>query len=498
MWAKLSDTRVFYLHSAAALTTPALAITDEDGTAITGSPFAVAEVTGCPIPTLYASAEVTFPSEGKYDLSWTAAGFTHWERVVVMETPPADATPSVTTMFSVALTGLAVPRVYILDEDGAAVTECVVEAARTLVTGTEDAPYTFAADVDFTIAFENGTAQSVTIPTGAYTLAEALSSINEQITGGRAVASGVNIQFQTDELGIGGQITLAGTDLADIGFTAGATTYAYTDPPVALSVLIAGESYETTYGVQLDEGIYTLLWCDGTTIQEYETIMVHSQPDLPDVLISLTGASGVGIPGASLVILNDTGSIEEQGVTDPKGRLATALRPGDYTIVVQKSGYVFQTNGFEVSVTDRWDSAFTNNYLLLTDTVRNPFDYTPVTTPGDFSTMSAQFVDMRGRPLPGITVLISNEHVPKVMTNSGGERIGVFGPPTKETTDAAGRIEVPLLKGIEVSVAVEGTSVRRRFTVPSTSTFNLLDYMTTSDVFDIVRINVNNAAQEDL
>ena len=498
MWAKLSDTRVFHLYSAAGLTNLTLTIVDEDGTAITDSPFTPTELTAATIPFLYSSGDVTFPSEGRYDFTWAADGYTHWESVSVVETPPADATPSVTTKFVTGLSGLATPRVFILDEDGEDVTDCVVSATRVVVTGTVDGPFVFGSDVDFTVTFETSASQDVTIPAGSYTVAEALESINNQIVGGRAVASGSKVQIQTDQLGVGGQIVLAGSDLTSLGMTAATTTYAFTDTPVALSVLVAGESYGMTYGVQLDEGVYTLLWCDASVVQDWETVMVHTPPDLPYVLLTLSDTSGTGIPGASLVILDSLDAIVDQGVTDPQGRVATALPPGDYTIIVERSGYVFTSNGFSISVTDRWDSGFTNNYVLLSDHVRAPFNYVPVTTPSDFSTMSAQLVDIRGRPLCGISILISTDHVPAVTTNSGGERIGVFGPPTKAVTDSAGRIEVPLLKGIDVSVAVEATSVRRRFTVPSTATFNLLDYFTTSDVFDIVRIVVNNAAQEDL
>jgi hypothetical protein len=89
----------------------------------------------------------------------------------------------------------------------------------------------------------------------------------------------------------------------------------------------------------------------------------------------------------------------------------------------------------------------------------------------NLSTCTANFIGLDGRPQKRSIVVVSDQ-----MQNIGGRVVGTQLPLVAESDDF-GHLELSLVQGMLVRVAIEGTAYVREFTVPSTPTFDLLSVM---------------------
>lgn len=93
-------------------------------------------------------------------------------------------------------------------------------------------------------------------------------------------------------------------------------------------------------------------------------------------------------------------------------------------------------------------------------------------------TAKIDLADVDGAPLVDIVVSLYNIYVPPLVVSD----IGVLGKNIEMVTDSVGHAETTLLKGAVVDVAIAGTEIIRRITVPSTGTeFNLMDEIAAAD-----------------
>jgi hypothetical protein len=111
----------------------------------------------------------------------------------------------------------------------------------------------------------------------------------------------------------------------------------------------------------------------------------------------------------------------------------------------------------------------------LSSTESAPFKGDPGTVVGD-TNLSLALIDLadgRGIALPDqpISFWSINELIEVDAFTLGIQR----GPIATVVTDAAGHAEVMLVRGLEVKVVFEGTSIIREFTVPDEDNFNLVD-----------------------
>jgi hypothetical protein len=91
----------------------------------------------------------------------------------------------------------------------------------------------------------------------------------------------------------------------------------------------------------------------------------------------------------------------------------------------------------------------------------------PARDPSKVSLGYANFVDLSGAPTKG-RLLIVEDSAP--MPN----QVTLFGGPRFVDADAQGFLQVRLLRGAKIRVAIEGTSIVRAITVPDAETFDIM------------------------
>lgn len=119
----------------------------------------------------------------------------------------------------------------------------------------------------------------------------------------------------------------------------------------------------------------------------------------------------------------------------------------------------------------------------------------------DTSLLATGFVhliDILGRPMADVTVLISTEDHSNIL----GGKFAVVGSKADKVTDDSGYVEFALPRGLAIIVAIAGTNLTRRLVVPTdpgTTTFNLLDpSLGSDDLFAVQRPNEEYAVRRAL
>jgi len=504
---KLDEAKLFTANIGVLVGPVEFRLYDDEGTlldTIDVNPLAVPAAIGV----LYQTDEAyTFDEVGTYYGHWyddDTAVVVSTDEIVVEATPQAELQPEIPGYIALGSEPAdAINFLYILDQDGAVVTECVVPPTRAEVTGTAPVVFPIAVPVAFTVAFDGGAAQAVNIAAGVHAnLFEVVESINLSIIDGRAVNAGGAIKFYSDSSSEGSQIVLVGADLATLFLTAGTYTPAVLDSPAAVS---DDEGFfQTTYPIKLAEGNYLLFWYSSSVgaVGPLEDIWVYEPYDQPIATFVVVDDDADTSPfvGVTASVVKSTGEFVTQEITDITGAFSVPLAPGDYVVTLRRGTEVFTYNNFRVGVEDEGSSLFTNSYTLVTGVVVPQFDVEEYVTDEQLTTMSARFVDLRGQPIQSVTLCISNNFTPFTVTGSSGDTLGVMGRNILATSDARGFLEVELLREVEIVVAIEGTSIRRTFTTPDAATFDLfatLD-LDTDDTFGILRIATVDANRSDL
>lgn len=108
-------------------------------------------------------------------------------------------------------------------------------------------------------------------------------------------------------------------------------------------------------------------------------------------------------------------------------------------------------------------------------------------------TAKIDLANMDGTPMEDVVISLYNVYVPPLVISD----IGVVGKHVEVSTDSIGHAEISLIKGAVVDVAIAGTELIRRITVPSSGTeFNLMDSIASADdLFQIQTPDIPDAVR---
>jgi len=169
-------------------------------------------------------------------------------------------------------------------------------------------------------------------------------------------------------------------------------------------------------------------------------------------------------------------NLVSEALTDQEGQVSMSLPEGTYRVCLEKTGCIFTVNGSEL-VVDYLDEEV--RALVSTHMVEVPASgYTP---PSSTVTMTATLIDVKGDPMRFRDVHIVSVDSPGY--HSGDDFI-VAQSRVTAVTDSNGYLSVTLIPGTYVEVSIAGTSVVRRFTVPSQN-FDLFAFVGNNDSFDV-------------
>jgi hypothetical protein len=310
--------------------------------------------------------------------------------------------------------------------------------------------------------------------------AEGVARYLQNDYGGAAVAAELLI-FDTDQLAV---------DQVNLSALAGAADVYRTDTTVAFA----------------DVGSFFLAWQSNGASVAIDIIDVGNERGLRDVDIVVgvsadpdyTGNTPVTpLEDCSVLVSYTDGTPLIQKLTDARGSARFTLQEGTtYVVSKQKASTTFDTNNHRITPVDPDpnpnEPGYTSNpagreanrWHFLAGTFAAAFD--PISPLGlsELSLAYAYFVDLNGNPLQGVKVYINNGYSPTTRTVSSVV-YGVVGSQIVLTSDANGYVETYLIEDQEVEVTVDGTTVRRTITVPTTD-FNLLgSSVGTDDAFVI-------------
>jgi hypothetical protein len=242
-------------------------------------------------------------------------------------------------------------------------------------------------------------------------------------------------------------------------------------------------AYKSTSYTFTTQANYFLVWYDDGVADFAQRIWVVA-PDLKELVelwVGYTNSSGTSVPQAGVtVVISDAGGAPVlQSSTDSGGYVRVNLFPGTYTVSLSRGSDVFSVNNFTLVVSDTDLTANTNKFQYLTShftpTVSSP------TTPA-ICTISGFLLRMNGLPMPDIEVVV--EQVGGPISSAGSV---FFKDKLIYVTDKNGFVQFSLIQGVEVVITIYANSLRRRVTVPATSTANLFTLMSSADdPFDIV------------
>jgi hypothetical protein len=501
MHVKLAQPKYFWHCSAASLTDLVLTIYNEDGTTLTT--LATTAITVAPVDFLRITAAYTFAAPGNYRIKWVATGYTDWEECIVSTTPPVDEYPDLSRKYTVEGASWATPQLYILDDTLTEVTDCAFTQMAASVTSSKTvASFTIPAASYIDLVFDaTSPTYRVNLTTGVLTLLEVVDEINTAIKFGRAIVVAGSLRIQSDSVAEDTGIVLTGTAavLTELGLTAATYAPTFDDPPVVLTAVDSTLAYETSQYIKLPDGSYVFLWCDGTTVQLVEDVLIYSDHTYSDVTLEVVEkTTSQALAGIEVLMMTTDGVTVRRGYTLMDGRFYCSLEPGAYYAVLRRDRCVFGYNNFTINVMDRYDTTATNDFALATNFITPNYSDLPIIGQDSLSTMKAQFINLQGYPIPGITVMISHNYIPFQMQSVSGTAVAVSGHPLTVKTDSMGAISVPMVRGVTVEVSIVGTAIRRNLLVPDQAEFNLLDNFTSEDLFDIVRLQVPAAVQVDI
>jgi hypothetical protein len=180
-----------------------------------------------------------------------------------------------------------------------------------------------------------------------------------------------------------------------------------------------------------------------------------------------------------LFLIEEDGSwvTAAQGYTNHQGYVTCSLGDGNYRLVLVRENTAFTVNGTEFVCHQLQTD--TPLYVETKAIEYPPTEYEPPTT---LRTMTAKIIQGDGSPLRfrdvSITVLQPAKY-------AKGEDFVVGDSKVVHQTDANGCLSIDLVPGAIVEVAVAGTRIARRFTVPDED-FSLFDYMEGYDYFDVI------------
>lgn len=256
-------------------------------------------------------------------------------------------------------------------------------------------------------------------------------------------------------------------------------------------------SYETTDEITFSEEGYYVLYLKTAPLTPVQIIVVWvgERRGLQQVYLYVInrnhGGTPVYVPGVTVLVSLPDGTPQVQAVSNSEaGRCLFSLSEGQpYVVSLRHDDYTFSVNNFSITPVDPNSEDVpdrANKFYLLTDLFASTFDPFPGLDNSFLSLMTVEVVDLQGRPVEGLVVSISGANPPQTVL-SGTTLYAISSSRVSVRTNANGHAEAYLVRGQEVLVALEGTSIQRFITVPNAATFNLMSLLTGSDdPFEIV------------
>ena len=239
-----------------------------------------------------------------------------------------------------------------------------------------------------------------------------------------------------------------------------------------------------------NEGIYFLLWYDDSVLIKVDRVQTFIPRDRE--LVELFFGEVVGsatVPHASIDVLVSDEDMDpiEQGITNSSGYVSFSLPPGDYVISIRKTGVVFSTNNYTLSVIDTDTEVGENSFSKEVEAVIPTWSDSSPPAGASLCTLYVQLYDIFGSPIRRVDVLVSPAQGPGMFSGTG-----TFGGGATYTTDANGYVEFSVVQGTILDITITGFALRRRITVPSSAgPTNLLTLLSAaSDMFDIINVTV--------
>jgi len=300
------------------------------------------------------------------------------------------------------------------------------------------------------------------------------------------LSSTVNTIFRLDDAIVGDNTS---TVTASIVYQ-NDTLHEAGDPLTATFDATEGNYKLTTVTPIENAGIYHIIWFDDGVYTHHQVVYAFNVLGLELCEWQIVDtSSGVTVAYAATdVLLSDANGLRvAQSTTNATGYVSFRLNPGEYTVSVRKSNLTFTTNNVKFTVVNTAKVAGSNTFSMNVASLATTF--TDFTSSVSVCTLSGTFLKMDGTPLRCAEILIELNQGPSSFSGNG-----VFGVSMVKETDVNGYVEFDLVQGIEVTVSVMSHSYRRRFTVPSAATADLLTVTSTSpDLFDVVVVDIPTA-----
>tara|TARA_Y100001973_G_scaffold106820_1_gene188382 strand:+ start:17036 stop:18016 length:981 start_codon:yes stop_codon:yes gene_type:complete len=195
------------------------------------------------------------------------------------------------------------------------------------------------------------------------------------------------------------------------------------------------------------------------------------------VTVQDTTNSNAVVPSVALNVYNaDKTAFITFGTTNTLGQKSFALDPGTYTVMGYLPGYSFT----DASVTVSDTNGATQQSLTFSSA---GISITPPTTPG-LCRVYADFVNQSGAAVSDFRISVTNLFDPP-----SAQGLSVIEKVTHYKTNASGHVEMDLVQGLTVRIALLSTSITRDVVIPSTTTANLFDILgPASDPFRVVEV----------
>lgn len=277
--------------------------------------------------------------------------------------------------------------------------------------------------------------------------------------------------------------------------------------PYSVTETAISGQYETDDTIALDaEGYYIFVWeTTPGSVDAIEILYVGEERGIRDVYLYLIDKR-VGyltpMEGVTVLVSYTDGAPVDQGLSDSDGRIQFSLIEGTtYVVSIQYVNTTFTDNNFEITPVDPADDLVpdqANRFYLMTQPFPAAFDPVEALDASLLSKMKVDVVDIRGRPLAHYHIMVNNMNRPDTVVSGGTTYLVGEGSYILQT-DMNGHAEAYFVRGTQLEVVLEYTSIRRIITVPDSAEFDLMTLVTgSSDPFEIAVPDIPTAPRRAL
>jgi len=194
--------------------------------------------------------------------------------------------------------------------------------------------------------------------------------------------------------------------------------------------------------------------------------------------------------GVTLLVSEADGTPIDQDDTDVNGEIDMSLDDGDYIVTLKKLDWAFTENNTELAVSE-------DDIVYIEGKYFDPsFDPLQFFVADDLCTLTLILCDQQGSPIKDREIYIRFTGGVLVKDTAGGVPIGIVGNELTLTTDWNGYASVgksgttfTMLRGQEVEIAIQGTGITRRVTIPDSATANMMALVNSvTDIFDLLQV----------